>query len=378
MKPLLLLLSASLFLNPLLAQEGKKGKVVVERFLAPSLQGNRGGEDPMRRVTIYLPPGYETSNDHYPTIYYLHGFLANDSLMMVWNSFNELMDAAISKGLIRPMILVLPDSDNNYGGSFYTNSSLTGNWADYIGRDVVNYIDKKYRTIPNRASRGLTGHSMGGNGALKIGMLYPDVFGAVYALSPAVLSWAGEFNVNSPAFRGIDTFRNTLSGMEIINILSKGEPDASLKFYTQVMAALARAYSPADNNTFLSAAMPVRYVRDSMVVNEAVEKKWEANFPINMIESHLAALKSLTALKMDWGRNEENTHIPPTCLAFSKKLEAYGVKHYAEEYIGGHVDKQGGWDGRMYTEMLPFFDTYLKQEAKAIPAVKTAKTKKAK
>ncbi|MBD0377497.1 MAG: hypothetical protein ICV51_17950 [Flavisolibacter sp.] len=113
-------------------------------------------------------------------------------------------------------------------------------------------------------------------------------------------------------------------------------------------------------------------------MNEAVEKKWEANFPINMIESHLAALKSLTALKMDWGRNEENTHIPPTCLAFSKKLEAYGVKHYAEEYIGGHVDKQGGWDGRMYTEMLPFFDTYLKQEAKAIPAVKTAKTKKAK
>lgn len=52
--------------------------------------------------------------------------------------------------------------------------------------------------------------------------------------------------------------------------------------------------------------------------------------------------------------------------------------HFAEEYLGGHVDKQAGFDGRMYTEMLPFFDTYLKQEAKALPAARTAKTNKEK
>ena len=209
-------------------------------------------------------------------------------------------------------------------------------------------------------------------------MLYPDVFGAVYALSPAVLGWAGEFNVNNAAFKGIDTFRNKLSGMEIISSLTRGEPDALRKFHTKLMANLARTYSPADNNTFLSAIMPVRYIGDSMVVNEEVEKEWEANFPINMIQGHLAALKSLNALKMDWGRNEESPHIPLTCLQFSKKLEAYGVKHFAEEYIGGHIDKQGGLDGRMYTEMLPFFGSYLKNENKVKQDTKMKDIRKAK
>ena len=378
MKSLLLILCLFLFLNNLSAQDTKKGKVIVEKFLSPSLQGNRAGENPMRRLIIYLPPGYETTDEHYPTIYYLHGFLVNDSFMMNWNRFNELMDAAILSGHIHPMILVLPNSDNNFGGSFYTNSSLTGNWADFIGKDVVDYIDKRYRTIPSRNSRGLTGHSMGGNGALKIGMLYPDVFGTVYALSPAVLGWAAEFNVNNPAFKGIDSFKNELSGMQIIASLMRGEPDALIKFHIKLMADLARTYSPVEDKTFLSAKMPVRYIGDSLVVNEEVEKKWEANFPINMIEGHLSALKSLNALKLDWGRNEENLHIPITCIQFSKKLEAYGVKHFAEEYIGGHVDKQGGLDGRMYMEMLPFFDTYLKFEDKARPASKMKDSKKGK
>ena len=362
MKFSLLILFLVLSLNTLNAQQTKKGKVMVEKFLAPSLQGNRGHEDPMRRVTIYLPPGYEKSKQHYPTVYFLHGFLVDDSLMMDWNRINELMDTAILSGRIQPMIFVMPNSDTKFGGSFYTNSTLTGNWTDYIAKDVVNYIDKKYRTIPDRNSRGLTGHSMGGNGALKIGMQYPNVFGAVYALSPAVLGWAGDFSVNSPAFKSMDSFTNEISGMQLVSGLIKGEADAYKNFNIKLMADLARTYSPNEEKTFLSASMPVSYKGDSMIVNNDVMKKWEANFPVNMIESHLAALKSLIALKLDWGRNDGSITI--MCMQFSKKLEANGVKHFAEEYLGGHVDKQAGFDGRIYTEMLPFFDTYLKVETK--------------
>ena len=365
MKQLLLIPVLFLFLNNLSAQNLQKGKVVVEKFLAVYIQGNRGGEDPLRRLTIYLPPGYDNSKQRYPVIYYLHGFLSNDSLMMAWFHFNDLMDTAIFRGNIQPMILVLPDSDDNFGGSFYTNSSLTGNWADYIAKDIVDYIDKKYLTIPDRNSRGLTGHSMGGYGALKIGMLYPEVFGAVYASSPATLDWAADFTVNNPVFKDMDSFRNEFSSMQITESLMRGDSDFIKKFYTKLMADLARTYSPdEEGKTFLSAKMPVRYVGDSMIVEVEVKKKWEANFPINMIETHLSALKSLNALKIDWGRNDEVAHIPITCLRFSKMLEANGVKHFAEEYIGGHVNMQGGLDGRIYTEMIPFFDTYLKFEAK--------------
>lgn len=377
MKSLLLIFSCFIFTKSLIAQKTDKGKIIIEKFLSPSLQGNHAGEDPMRKMTIYLPPGYEESNLRYPTIYFLHGFLSNDSLMMAWNGLYELMDAAILSGKIHPMILVLPNSDNNFGGSFYTNSSLTGNWANYIGKDIVNYVDKKYRTIPNRNSRGLTGHSMGGNGALKIGMLYAEVFGAVYALSPAVLDWGAEFSISNPAFKKMDSFRNEFSSMQITESLIKGDMAGFLdKFYPKLFADLARTYSPDEGKSFLSAKMPVTYIGDSMIVNEEAKKKWEANFPLNMIESHLSALKSLNAIKIDWGRNEENKHIPITCLQFSKKLEANGVKHFAEEYIGGHVDKQGGLDGRLYTEMLPFFDTYLKWEEKAKPASKMNDGKK--
>lgn len=343
----------------------KKGKVIVEKFVATSLLGNHAGEDPLRRITIYLPPGYDDSKQRYPVIYFLHGGLdrLGDSIVVAWWRINNLMDAAILGGHIRPSILVLPNSDANLGGGFYTNSTLTGNWADYIAKDVVHYIDKRYRTIANRNSRGLSGHSLGGNGALKIGMLYPDVFGAVYALSPAVLGWGGDFTINDPVFKDIDSFRNQYSSEEIFDDLIKRK--GFTKFHTKSLANMARAYSPDEaGKTFLSAKMPVKYIGDSMIVDVETKKKWEANFPINMIGSHLPALKSLNALKLDWGRNEENPHVPITCLQFSKRLEANGVKHFAEEYIGGHVSNIGGLDGRIYTEMLPFFDTYLKFEDK--------------
>lgn len=361
MKQLFFICHLFLFLNNLSAQNLPKGKVVIEKFLAHSLQGNHAGEDPMRRITIYLPPGYDESKQRYPVIYFLHGGMdkLGDSIVVAWWRINELMDAAILGGHIRPMILVLPNSDANLGGGFYTNSTLTGNWVDYIAKDVVDYIDKKYRTIAHRNSRGLSGHSLGGNGALKIGMLYPHVFGAVYALSPGLLGWGGGFSINDPVFKNIDSFRNQYSTEEIFDDLIKRNDFT--KFNTKAMANVARAYSPdEEGKTFLSAKMPVKYIGDSMIVDVETKRKWEANFPINMIDSHLPALKSLNALKLDWGRNDEISNVPIASLQFSKKLEANGVKHFAEEYIGGHANMQGGLEGRIYTEMLPFFNTYLK------------------
>ncbi len=123
---------------------------------------------------------------------------------------------------------------------------------------------------------------------------------------------------------------------------------------------MGRAYSLHENNSPLQTKLPVSYIGDSAVMNMDVIKNWENNFPLNMIEAHLPGLRSLVALKIDWGRNEEFSHIPATALQFSKKLEAYRIKHFAEEYIGDHVNMLGGFEGRIYTELLPFFETYLK------------------
>lgn len=78
-----------------------------------------------------------------------------------------------------------------------------------------------------------------------------------------------------------------------------------------------------------------------------------------MAHRHVDALKSLRGLKIDWGRNDEFRHIPITCRELSLRLEALGIPHEAEEYIGGHVNKIGGTSGRIFTEVLPFFATLL-------------------
>lgn len=331
-------------------------KVETKKFLAPSIQNNKGGEDPNRKLVIYLPPGYDKSRQRYPVLYFLHGYAVDADEMMQWLNFKTLMDSAISGGKMRPMILVLPSSMTKYFGSFYTNSAITGNWADYIGRDVVDYVDKNYRTIAHRGSRGLFGHSMGGNGALKMAMLFADKFSTVYAMSPGALHFSDDFRLSHPAFKraaeqkNIDSLRTTVPYYDF----------EKFPFFEMIYVSLARMYSPNANEPRIQADEPIKYTGGKMEVNVPVLKKWEANFPINMIEDHLPALKSLTALKMDWGRNEEFKHIPATNLAFSKKLEAFGVKHFAEEYIGDHVNMLDGFEGRIFTEVFPFFEKYLR------------------
>ena len=342
------------------AQDIKRGKVMVDSFLAPSIQGNLGGEEPMRRVSVYIPAGYEYGQNRYPAIYFLHGFPENDSDYIADFDLKELFDQAIARHKIRPIIIVLPNSFTHFKGSFYTNSTLTGNWADFVAKDVVQYIDKKYRTIQERQGRGISGLSMGGNGSLKLGMLYSNVFCAVYALSPGGLNWDAYFSISNPAFKKVEQEKNPENIISRFDSLDWTNFSSNIDFYAMLFDDLARTYSPNEHKPPLYADLPVHYIGDSMVVNINILKKWEENLPFYMIDSHIDALKSLTALKLDWGRNDRLTFIPTGCMQFSKKLEAYGINHFAEEYFGDHSDKLGGINGRIYCEVLPFFDAYLK------------------
>ncbi|RAI89429.1 alpha/beta hydrolase [Algoriphagus yeomjeoni] len=348
----------SLFLLSISFAGIAQGNLERREFLAASLQNNEAGEDPLRQLSIYLPQGYENGNHRYPVIYVLHGYGGTDTVMMsVWIDFKRLLDEAIKTGKMRPMIVVAPNSNTRMQGSFYTNSEGSGNWADYIGKDVVQYMDENFRTIPDRASRGLCGHSMGGNGALKVGMLFADTFSAVYSLSPAVLNWHGDFSLSNPAFKRISQLNDEEAILQ--GLAESGQTGEFNGFFAAVFTAMARVYSPNISNKELKADFPVTYLDDSVVYNSEVIRKWEAEFPYYMIDDYLPQLRSLTALKIDWGRNEDFSHIPYTSLEFSKKLESYRIHHFAEEYIGDHGNMLDGFEGRIFTELLPFFNTYL-------------------
>ena len=67
-------------------------------------------------------------------------------------------------------------------------TEVTGNWDDFISKEVVSFVDENYRTLNKRESRAIAGHSMGGFGALNLSMLHPEIFGMCYALSPGVFN----------------------------------------------------------------------------------------------------------------------------------------------------------------------------------------------
>lgn len=326
------------------------GKIIVDHLQSQLLE-NSAGENPNRRITIYLPPDYEKSNKRYPVIYYLHGFTWNDSLSIAVDHMDKVMDRGIAAGKIKPAILVMPDHYTQYRGSWYTNSTYTGKWADFTGIDLVNYIDEKYRTIPERESRGVAGHSMGGQGALKMGMLFPEVFSSVYALSPATVGLVKDTGINGYGFRRIQEIetREQL-------VTSWGE------FLANAVIAMGRAYTPNPNKPPFYADLPFRYENDQVIVENDILEVWKKKSVLGMVDDHVEDLGKLKAIKVDWGRNEEHQHIPITCKMLSQKLENLGIDHYAEEYLGTHGNMLWTDDGRFLNEVLPFFDSNLEFE----------------
>jgi S-formylglutathione hydrolase FrmB len=331
-------------------QQDLKGRIITNKITATTLQ-NTGGENPTRSVTIYLPPNYEKTSKRYPVIYYLHQFMWNDSIQISDGNFDKLLDKAIATKKIEPVIVIISNQHTLYRGSIYTNSSLTGNWADFTAKELVAYVDKNYRTIPKKESRGIAGHSMGGYGAIKLGMLFPDVFSAVYAMSPGALGLAKEIGPTGSAYKMAQLIKTRDELLE--------NPNYVLSNY---VVAMGRAYSPNPNKPPFYADLPFSYKGDKMFVDYKVLDLWNKNSPIEMASAYIDNLKKLRAIKLDWGRNEEYDFIPLTCLNFSEKLESLGINHFAEEYLGTHSNKIWTKDGRALNVMLPFFNSYLKFE----------------
>ena len=203
------------------------GGTIASRMIDSKALQNPGAENPRRKISVYLPPQYDQSGKRYPVIYYLHGFMGTDTISP---NMKAILDQGISAGKIRPYILVIANQYTLYEGSFYSNSSLTGNWDDFTANELVAFMDNNFRTIARRESRGIAGHSMGGYGAFKIGMLHPEVFSSVYALSPGLLAFVKEFGPNSPSYR------------ELQNI--KTQEELKRSYYPKVLIAVARAWSP--------------------------------------------------------------------------------------------------------------------------------------
>ncbi|WP_165822032.1 alpha/beta hydrolase [Hymenobacter edaphi] len=346
MKYLLLALLLLTGLPHAFAQTAPTGRVVTTYLDSRLLRGNAGGENPRRRVSVYLPPGYEASPaKRYPVLYYLHGFSWNDSLIFHADGMARLLDAAIAAGQIRPLLVVVPNESTLYLGSFYANSATNGPWADFTARELVSFIDKQYRTLARPGSRGLAGHSMGGNGVLRLALLYPGTWAAAYALSPGLVAPHAEWMADRPS--------------QAVAARAATRAEVLKDFNAVRLLSVARAFSPMPAQKPFGAAL-LRYPGpDSLARRDAVLRQWAAATPLALLPAHLAALRQLRGLAFDWGAQDQLRHIPITCRQLSTALTAFGVAHSAEEYQGDHGNRVMGPDGRMYQQLLPFFNHHL-------------------
>src|SRR5215467_7237082 len=161
-----------------------RGRVELPRFESRVLRGNPAGDPHERLVPVYLPPDYDAEPARrFPVVFVLTGFTGRGRMLLNDNgwspSLDDRMDALIASGRCGELILVMPDAFTRYGGSQYIDSSATGRYGEHIARELVAWVDARYRTLATREHRGVAGKSSGGYGALVHGMMHSDVFGAV-------------------------------------------------------------------------------------------------------------------------------------------------------------------------------------------------------
>jgi S-formylglutathione hydrolase FrmB len=330
------------------------GRLVEIKVPAPALKGNLLGDPTEQGVAVYLPPSYDSSpQKRYPSVYLLHGFTANNK---AWTtngyqgmSLQPFMDDMIKRGTIREVIVVAPNGWNAYKGGFYTNSTVTGNWEDYIYRDLVQNIDANYRTMPRPESRGIVGHSMGGYGAITLAMKHPEVFSVAYGLSPCCLGMEGDFLSENPAW--LSTVR--LTGKEQL----KDRPTSFEEFFQIAFVAVSAAFSPNPQRPPFFVDFPYQERGGKLEKNETAFARWRAKMPLYMVDENKENLKKLRGIFIDYGQNEEFSHIRITSQQFSKALAEQNIPHMFEVYEGG--DHGNKIRQRLETRVLQFFSEKL-------------------
>jgi enterochelin esterase-like enzyme len=331
------------------AETAAKGRVQTVKVHGRSLEGNLSGEPADREVSIYLPPSYDRDHSRrYPVVILLHGYSLTNKYWVGTGGqgFASIdapaaMDRDVASNKSREMILVMPDGNSKYDGSMYSSSVTNGDWESFIADDLVGYVDGHYRTIANRAARGLAGHSMGGYGAIRIGMKRPDAFSSLYILSACCL-------MNDPAAFA----RRPPPSPPPQNGENASAPRP--RGFANVVNAEAAAWSPNPSNPPTYFDLPGAEGVDAALVAQ----KWAANSPLVMLDQYVANLKRYSGIGMDVGLQDG---LSTSNERLAKRLEAYGIPASFETYEGDHVNRIAE---RVEQHVLPYFSQHLSFQAK--------------
>jgi enterochelin esterase-like enzyme len=266
-------------------------------------------------------------------LYALHGYSIGAEQWAAEIHVPQTIEGAFASG-VRETIVVLPDSKTVHNGSMYSSSVTTGDFENFIARDVVEHIDRHYRTLAKRESRGLAGHSMGGYGATRIGMKHADVFGALYIMSPCCLSVRG-----APPAEMAKTLAEVKTPAD----------SAKLSFFARATLATAAAWSPNPEKPPLYLDLPLV---DGQVQPEVLGK-WAANAPLAFVDQYIGSLKKYSGISIDVG---DQDGLRADAAQLQAALVRYGIASTFEEYQGTHTSHVAV---RFQNFVMPFFNRHL-------------------
>jgi len=186
-------------------QDVPHGSVTRRWYESPGLEMER-------RITVYTPPGYETSGKEYPVLYLLHGAGGDEEAWITLGRATQIMDNLIAQGKAEPMIVVMPNGnviqdaapgegrDGFYKPRFMIPGTMDGTFEETFG-DIVRFVENNYRVKADKPNRAIAGLSMGGFHSLHISRYYPGTFDYIGLFSPAIMP---NQNVSSKVYEDID------------------------------------------------------------------------------------------------------------------------------------------------------------------------------
>jgi S-formylglutathione hydrolase FrmB len=312
------------------------GTVVVERITGEALRGNPLGDPVERDLHVWLPPGYAGGTKRYPVVLLLTGFTGFGEMMFRRQPFGEALgarlDRLVAERKIPPMIVASPDCFTSMGGSQYVDSAATGNYETHVVREIVPFLDARFRTKPTARHRGVTGKSSGGYGALMLGMKHPDVFGALASHSgDAYFDYCYRFDFVK-CWTPLVKAGGPEAWMEKFRAARRAKGD---DVHVLNILAMAACYSP---NADAPLGFDLPFDMETGEEDARVMARWRKFDPVVACRRYAKNLRKLRGVFVDCGMKDEFAlHAGARILV--KRLRELGVKPLVhEEFDDGHMD----------------------------------------
>lgn len=314
-----------------------RGQIELIEIASPALESNPLGDPSTRPLLVYLPPGYHGSDARYPVAYLLHGFAGSASSWTNVQPFTptvpERLDALIASGAIPPVLGVFPDGRTSLGGTQWTDSPAVGAYQEYLARDVVAEVDRRYRTLPQRLSRALLGKSSGGYGALAMARARPEVFGHVGSHagdSGFEYCYLPDFPRAAASLLDTDAARWLAGAMRRARETKLGPDDHA----TLNVIAMAAHYSPRAGEPL---GLDLPFEPGTARLRPLVWARWLECDPARFVPASLPSFRRLGSVYLDCGTRDEH-HLRWGTRMVAEALGKGGIDLVHEEFEDGHRD----------------------------------------